>query len=635
MILKWFKARADADIGVALADQFALQTRPDPATRTNKTPARDLDSVLRDLFERADREVRPLRLNFFKKAQFANSFKWRLIENDIQKEIADEVTQRLVLHLAGDWTDRGLDKALGAAPSTQSKAKAAKELLSQGNRCMENGAYAEALAFYQELVSLNPRHPAGLNNLGAALCKLGHYDEAVVRFRQAIRINPHDADAHGNLGNVLRWTGQIAEAEIWLRSALKLNPSCLDARNNLGLAFAFLGRLREAEAHFRKVLKVAPRNADALFGMGHIAKLQGHFDDAETSFRRALEVNPKMPSAWADLAGIRKQTKSDGAWLSAAEELAASGIAPLDEAEMRFAIGKYYDDVGDFRQAFRSYQRANELSKSIAEKYDPGKRTHFVDEMIRAYSRESAPQFENGASDSTKPIFVVGMPRSGTSLAEQIIASHPSVKGAGELTFWSDAGREHGAAVFQGQLEGSTKRKLAESYLSVLGSLFKDAKRVVDKAPVNSDYLGLIHSVFPNARVIYMQRDPIDTCLSCYFQKFVLSLNFTMDLSDLAHYYREHYRLMAHWRSVLPPGTILDVPYEALVANQEAWSRKIIGFLGLDWDEACMDFQNTQRPVVTASSWQVRQKIYKHSVERWRNYEKSISPLLALKRLDS
>jgi len=163
----------------------------------------------------------------------------------------------------------------------------------------------------------------------------------------------------------------------------------------------------------------------------------------------------------------------------------------------------------------------------------------------------------------------------------------------------------------------------------------KDGKalRVVDKAPVNADHLGLIHGVFPNARIIYMQRDPIDTCLSCYFQKFVLSMNFTLDLSDLADHYREHRRLMAHWRSVLPPGTILDVPYEELVADQEGWSRKILNFLDLGWDERVLDFHNTKRSVVTASFWQVRQRIYNDSVHRWRHYEKFIRPLLDLKGL--
>jgi hypothetical protein len=226
------------------------------------------------------------------------------------------------------------------------------------------------------------------------------------------------------------------------------------------------------------------------------------------------------------------------------------------------------------------------------------------------------------------------MPRSGTSLVEQIAASHPSVGGAGELPFWTDALQEHESVLLQEPPGELLKNKLAESYLRALAGHSVDAQRIVDKTPVNSDYLGLIYSVFPNARIIYVRRDPIDTCLSCYFQQFSPALNFAMDMSDLAHYYGQHQRLMAHWRAVLPQGTILDVPYADLVSDQEAWTRKILDFLGLEWDERCLDFHKTKRAVVTASAWQVRQKIYKDSVERWRHYKKFISPLLGLRDLN-
>ena len=306
-----------------------------------------------------------------------------------------------------------------------------------------------------------------------------------------------------------------------------------------------------------------------------------------------------------------------------------SGISIWQEAELRFAIGKYCDDVKDFAQAFQNFKRGNELLKTAAEDYDRKGRSQFIDELIRVYSRESISNIGAAGSSSAKPVFVVGMPRSGTSLAEQIIASHPAAHGAGELDFWV-AQIANGSGPAQGILGEPSRPKVAAEYLRILESFSATASRVIDKAPVNSDFLGLIYAVFPNARVIYMQRDPIDTCLSCYFQQFLMGMNFTMDLSDLVHYYREHQRIMAHWRTVLPPGFILDVPYEELVADQETWSGKMLDFIGLEWDARVLEFHTHKRQVTTASAWQVRQKIYRSSVARWQNYEKFIGPLKAL-----
>jgi hypothetical protein len=223
----------------------------------------------------------------------------------------------------------------------------------------------------------------------------------------------------------------------------------------------------------------------------------------------------------------------------------------------------------------------------------------------------------------------LGMPRSGTSLADQIIASHPAAHGVGELDFWNSPTLRE-AGITQGILSETARSKVAADYLRILEGFSKSASRIINKAPVNSDFLGLIYSVFPNARVIYMQRDPIDTCLSCYFQQFLTGINFAFDLSDLVHYYREHQRIMAHWRAVLPPGFILDVPYEELVADQEIWSRKMLDFIGLEWDPRVLEFHTNRRQVTTASAWQVRQKVYRSSVARWRNYANFIGPLKSL-----
>jgi hypothetical protein len=351
--------------------------------------------------------------------------------------------------------------------------------------------------------------------------------------------------------------------------------------------------------------------------MGQLAVLEGRFEEAETTFRRVVEIDPKMINAWAALPLTRRMTSADGEWLKSTEQLATSAaIHPLDEVNLRFSMGKFCDDINDFGRAFLNFRRGNELLKSVAEDYDRKKRSQIIDEQIRTYPRGSIAKLASSGSPSAKPVFVVGMPRSGTTLAEQILSTHPAVYGAGEVDYWGSP-----------SLKGVAPAQMAEQYLRILEGFSTNASRVVNKALVNSDFLGLIYSIFPNARVIYMRRDPIDTCLSCYFQQFLPGINFAFDLSDLAHYYREQRRIMAHWREVLPPGFMLEVQYEELVADQELWSRKMVEFIGLEWDARCLEFHTNPRQVLTASAWQVRQKMYRNSVARWRNYEQFIGPL--------
>jgi tetratricopeptide (TPR) repeat protein len=625
MILAWLDGREAAEIGEGLADEYAPRTASAVAQGSPKSSA---SGSMEHLLRRADSEVRPLQLNFYKKAKFANAFKWRLIENGVTKEIADGVTQSLLVHLSQSEIPESKQNPPDGRPNHPDRAKA-QQLFHRGNKLFEQGAYSEAAALYEEAIEFDPSHAESLNNLGSALLRLGRHEQAEPHFRQAMAIKPNYSDPYSNLGNLLRLNSKLSESEAMLRRALKLSPKSLDARIGLGSTLVVQGRLRDARACFAKVLKTAPRNVNALFGMGQIALAEGRFEESEATYRRVAELNPKMTNAWAAVADTRKMTNADGDWLIRAEEMATSAIHPLEEANLRFAMGKYCDDVHDFAKAFQNFKRGNELLKTLAEDYNRRERSHLIDESIRVYSRDAIAKIRAAGSSSAKPVFVVGMPRSGTSLAEQIIASHPAAYGAGELDFW---------AALVAKDEGLTRRilgepnrpKVAEEYLRILESFSGSASRVVDKAPVNSDFLGLIYSVFPNARVIYMRRDPIDTCLSCYFQQFLIGINFAFDLSDLVHYYREHQRLMAHWRAVLPPGFILDVPYEELVADHETWSRKMLNFIGLEWDPRCLDFHTNIRQVTTASAWQVRQKVYKSSVARWRNYEKYIGPLKSL-----
>src|SRR5258707_402572 len=289
MIREWFNTHAAVNVGIALADQFAPQKVSGSATHGEK--------ALREILRQADHKIHALRLNIYKRAKFANSFKWRLLENGVEREIADDVTQRLLLLLSLNQGGPRFGHNFAAAPMDRPDSANPQFLFTQGNQCFAQGAYTEAITFYRELLEFNPHRADALNNLGSALCKLGRYQEAEDYFRQAIGINPNYPEAHNNLGNVLRWRGHIAEAEIPLRRALKLKPNYADVRSNLGLTLVLLGRLRDAKARFAKVLKFAPRHPDAFLGLGQFARTEGRFDEARTVVKVGIQSNPRIPTA--------------------------------------------------------------------------------------------------------------------------------------------------------------------------------------------------------------------------------------------------------------------------------------------------------------------------------------------------
>ncbi len=447
------------------------------------------------------------------------------------------------------------------------------------------------------------------NNLGMALCRLGRYHDRAEHYRRAIGARESYAEAHCDLGSLLRSQGRIMESEQPLRRALKLKPALTEAQISLGATLYMLGRLEEAKGLLERALIADPRQSDAFDVDGVACRPRGTLYRGRKLVRARPGNHPKYWLGWVGLAGVRRMTAADSAWLKGAQASADSGLPPLNEASVRYAIARYFDQTGDFAQAFRSVQRAKELVRTAAVPYDRAGRTRFVDALIRTYGPDTLRGEKPGASDSNLPVLVLGMPRSGTSLVEQIVASHPAVTGAGEVEYWSPIVFKHANSLLREPPDEATRRKMAAGYLRALTANAGHAARVVDKSPFNSEHLGIIHSVFPKARVIYLRRDPIDTCLSCFFQDFPPLLNFTLDLSDLAHFYRNHHRLMEHWRSALPPGTLLDVPYEELIADQEGWTRKILEFLGLPWDDRCLNFHSNDRNVLTASYWQVRQKV--------------------------
>jgi tetratricopeptide (TPR) repeat protein len=501
-----------------------------------------------------------------------------------------------------------------------------------GNALVKLDQPNDAIASFHQALALKPDYAEAYNNLGNALTETGQLDAAQESLRRALQINPGYVEAHNNLGNVLRELRLLDAATGSYRRALAIKPNFAQAHVNLGLALRALGHHAEAEASCQAALETNPDLASALIFKAELHADQGQFAEAENAYRRAIVAEPESPKAWSGISRVRKMTPADATWLADVQRIAEKNIPPRKEVYLRYALGKYFDDVKDFEQAFHNYRRANELTKSYSGRYEEQRQTLAVDLLTSIYDQAWIRRERIDTNTSVRPVFIVGMPRSGTSLAEQILASHPAVFGAGELAFWKNAAVRRASAQ-QDEMTVSTSDKTAEEYLSLLQSFSPDALRVVDKMPGNFLYLGLIHATFPNARIIHMQRNPIDTCLSIYFQHFNATHVYANDLEDLAHYYTEYFRTMEHWRATLPANSILHVPYEGLVDDQESWSRKMLEFIGLPWDARCIDFHRNERKISTVSNWQVRQKISKSSVDRWLNYEKFVGPLRKLLRL--
>jgi tetratricopeptide (TPR) repeat protein len=536
-------------------------------------------------------------------------------------------------------------KALGVA--SQMQGKEALDALQSAARLLPNDAEAqsnlgaalrrcgrldEAVACLRRALGMRPDLAEVWNNLGNAERDLGHVDAAVAALTEALRLKPEFAKAHNNLGNALLDLGRLDEAAASYRRALACDAAYAEAHANLGSVLRLQGRPAEARCQCERALAIDPNYPAAITLLAHLQSDEGRFAEAATLLESVIAIDPNFAEAWSGLAGLRRMSRQDADWLAGAKRT-AERAPPRDEMPLRFAIGKYLDDVGDYDDAFISYRRANELARTYRPRHDRNLLTADIDHLIASQTAEWLQRARSSSIDSERPVLVVGMPRSGTTLAEQILASHPDVYGAGELPFWNGAASRQGATGRQGATVScgdARLRQLADDYLALLGEVSQGAPRVVDKMPANFLFLGLIHAALPLARIIHLERNPIDTCLSIYFQNFGPAHSYANDLEDIAHYYGEYRRVMHHWRQILPPGAILDVPYEKLVQNPEEWSRIMVGFIGLPWDERCRDFHGTGRVVSTFSRWQARQPVNTASVERWRHYEKFVGPLREL-----
>jgi len=444
-------------------------------------------------------------------------------------------------------------------------------------------------------------------------------------------------DFGGILADALRHyqAGRIHEAVAYYERALFLRPDHADAHNNLGLALAAQGRPDDAKLHYERALAIDPDHPLAHTNLGQILMFQGNFDDAMAHYTQAIAIQPDCAEAQFNRAEIKTFHHGD-ADLAALEALAErNGLPPDRRPFVHFALAKALEDTGDYVRAFEQLRKGNDLKRGQID-YDEKKVMERFRRISAVFNSGLFDRFQGEGDLSPVPIFVVGMPRSGSTLIEQILASHPLIHGAGELMDFAMSandvltagGRQVRYPECVPGLDGVTLRQIGEVYRSRLPALAHGKSRIVDKSPANFPSIGLIRLVLPNARIIHTMRDPIDTCVSCYSKLFVFGQHFSYDLAELGRYYHRYWELVNHWRSVLPPDAMLDVVYEDVVNDLEGQARRLIDYCGLPWDDRCMDFHRTSRLVGTASAVQVRKPLFRSSLQRWRRYEDRLAPLL-------
>ena len=502
-----------------------------------------------------------------------------------------------------------------------------------GGVLQQQGLLLEATEYLRKTVELTPSHTRAWKCLGEIYEEMNMLFKASECYRKAYELEPGNRELALSLVRVLRHTGGLEEAIKLCETQLQTRPEDAEMAFFQAQCLIDAAKPQQALETLRTALRTDPLSAKLQHAMGMLMSELGNFDSAKEHFAHAIEIDPQFYGAYFSLTAIRNFSGEDAATDELERKISQIPPKnPLSVVSAEFALGKMFEDQGRYDRAFAHFQRGNKTMRGLM-KYSTAAQQGYVDSLIEHLDSDFISAHSAVGSESDKPVFILGMLRSGTSLVEQILASHPHVAGGGELMFLPQALRKYTEAptIVSGDkiaaLPDATLRAIGEDYLKKLGQFYPEAGRVTDKLPGNFMMIGLIRTLFPRARIIHCVRDPVDTCVSCYLTHFDGGHPYAYDLQEIGEYHRMYRGLMEHYEKILPADAMLTVRYEDLVADIETGSRRLVGFCGLDWDPACLEFNKASRAVKTASLYQVRQTPYTRSIGRWRNYSSHLEPL--------
>ncbi|HUO23761.1 MAG TPA: sulfotransferase [Caulobacteraceae bacterium] len=508
----------------------------------------------------------------------------------------------------------------------------AAALLASGAALARQGRLNQAEAVFRQLLAAEPDQADARYNLGVVLRDQGRMVEAEAAFRAALQVRPGHAESWNNLGQALLARKAAMAAAQAFRQALALKPDHARALNNLGAAMLDLGSLDAAVDAFRRAIDLNPAYAKAHNNLGVALQYQGALPQAAAAFAQAVQADPAYAEARLNLAGLTPAGPDADRLADEIAALARGETGAPARSALLFALGHLREQAGQFDAAFDAFAEANALRRQDLS-FDIAAAEARLEAIAAAFRPDLLARLAGAGIASHRPIFIVGMPRSGTTLIEQILSAHPAVQGGGELRAMGEIISAHGAPAapfpsWVADLSPEACARLGQAYLAALPPAAPGQTRVTDKAVSNIETVALIHLILPRAAIIHCRRDPWDAAMSCFATRFSEGQDFAYDLTELGRYWRACERLMDHWRAILPPGRMLEIDYEAVVGDLEGQARQLIAHCGLEWDPACLAFHASGREVRTASAAQVRRPLYGSSIGRWRRFEHRLGPLI-------